>query len=70
MSERINQRRNSDWQMQLAIVQNPHVKDPKQLWTALRKHDPQRGQEKQEFDAAGFERLKAALSQNPRFVVK
>ena len=56
--------------MQLAIVQNPHVKDPKQLWTALRKHDPQRGQEKQEFDAAGFERLKAALSQNPRFVVK
>lgn len=58
--------------MQLAIVQNPHAKEPKQLWEILEEAEPAKKKPNVEpkFDAAGFERLKAALGENPRFEIK
>lgn len=55
--------------MQLAIVQNPHTKDPKSLWKDLEDPDDNRYLNPQ-FDEAGFERLKTELRKNPRMMVK
>lgn len=57
--------------MQLAIIQNPHVKDPKELWRILNQRQeniPAPRPEK--FDAVGFDLLKSQLSGNPRFIIK
>lgn len=57
----------------MAITQNPHVKDPKVLWKTIEEQERAitgEPDKTQEFDATGFEMLKARLSENPRFVVK
>lgn len=56
--------------MQLAIVQNPHVKDPKELWRVLNSQDTSQITRVEKFDDVGFEVLKSRLRANPRFVVK
>jgi hypothetical protein len=58
-----------DYKMQLAIIQNPHTKDPKHLWRILQQSEPRKPTE-DVFDASGFERLKAQMSQSPRIIVK
>lgn len=69
---KIAERKIANIKLQMVIVQNPHVKDPKKLWVAIETAEKQLpGQKKsEEFDAAGFELLKAKLRQNPRFIVK
>ncbi len=64
----INKRKLVDWKMQLAIVQNPYTKKPKELWDTLKSQEER--EENVEFDQIGLGRLKEQLSQNPRFVVK
>lgn len=54
--------------MQAAIVQNPHVRDPKELWRIL---DAEEGIPDDEFDAVGLERLKNKLrSSSAKIIVK
>lgn len=64
----INRRKLADWQMQLAIVQNPYSKKPKELWDILKGQE--RRSEDIEYDAAGLERLKQNLRQSGKVVVK
>jgi hypothetical protein len=66
--QKINDRKLIDYKMQLAIIQNPHVKDPKHLWRVLESKKEQK--QNDEFDPAGFALLKSALSKNPRIIVK
>ncbi len=68
--QKINHRKLIEYRMQLAIVQNPHVKDPKHLWDILTSQDKDFVTEPKEFDPVGFELLKSQLRGNPRFVVK
>lgn len=59
----------SDYKMQLAIIQNPHTKNPRQLWKEIERQLKEK-EPNEEFDSVGFERLKDQLSQSPRFIVK
>ena len=69
--EKMNDRKLLENKMQLAIVQNPHVKDPRQLWKSLELMQGKKTrQETTKFDALGMERLKDVMKQNPRIVVK
>lgn len=68
--QQINKRKISDWKMELAIVQNPHVKDPKQLWQMLSSYDRLSKPENDKLDKAGFAMLKDALSGSNRIMVK
>jgi hypothetical protein len=64
-------RKLQEWRMQLSIVSNPHVKDPKKLFAIIAKEERQLlGTVDADFDAKGFDRLKNQLSNNPRFVIK
>ena len=54
--------------MQLAIVQNPHVKDPKLLWETLEAFDKKPEDEK--LDKRGFEMLKQKLRNSSHVMVK
>ena len=54
--------------MQAAIAQNPHNKDPKQLWKILDEEDGTSNDD--EFDSVGFERLKNKLRSSGNFIVK
>lgn len=65
----ISRRHIRDYKMQLAIIQNPHTKDPKHLWRVLQQSEP-RTLSEAKFDASGFERLKMEMSKNPRIIVK
>lgn len=57
--------------MHLAIIQNPHIKNPKELWRNLEHQERQlTGVRGEEMDTVGMELLKQQLSQNPRFKVK
>lgn len=58
--------------MQLAIAQNPYAKDPTELWNILKESETKKPKRVVEakFDAAGFERLKAIMGQNPKFQIK
>lgn len=69
LMKQINQRKISDYRMQLAIAQNPYTKNPKQLWNILKDQNIEENKN-EEFDDVGFERLKNALSENPKFIVK
>jgi hypothetical protein len=63
----------SNFKTQLAIVSNPHTKNPKQLWDILNKPDEeQMSIEEYAFDSAGFENLKHAIggTSGTRIVVK
>lgn len=72
LADKIKSRKISDLKMQLAIVQNPHTKEPKELWQILEGAEPikEKLQTEPKFDAAGFERLKAVMGENPRFEIK
>lgn len=60
LSKAMDKRKLSEYKMQLAITQNPHTKDPKKLWDVIKsKEEPEPRSE--QFDAAGFERLKLAM---------
>ena len=64
LSKLINQRKITDYKMQLAIVTNPHIKDPKTLWRLLEEQEKQLiGADyiDEEFDAVGFEQFKQSL---------
>lgn len=65
----INRRHIRDYKMQLAIVQNPHTKDPKNLWRILQQSEP-RDQKPPVFDSFAFERLKMEMGKSPRIIVK
>lgn len=64
----IKKRQFAEYQVQLAIAQNPHSKNPKVLWETL--ESEVREAKDPEMDEAGIERLKLLMSGNPRFVVK
>lgn len=67
----INKRKLMDYKMQLAIVSNPHTKNPGKLWQLLTKLDTgNRQAKKDDFDNLGFERLKGQLSKRPTILVK
>lgn len=70
LTKEINKRKLREWKMELAIVQNPHVKDPKKLWQDLNNADPDEKKRSEVFDVAGFEKLKQQLRKNPRMVIK
>lgn len=61
----------------LAISQNPHTKNPKELADSLIHQEKEllaqisnEQPKPPEFDAVGFELLKQRMSQNPRIIVK
>lgn len=56
--------------MQLAIAQNPHAKNPQELWDLLNKQDTKDNIESATLDVGGMELLKARMSENPRIIVK
>lgn len=56
--------------MQLAIAQNPHAKNPQELWDLLSKDTPTEKKESDTLDIGGMELLKAKMSENPRIIVK
>jgi hypothetical protein len=69
--QKIEKRKLTEYKIQLAIVQNPHVKEPKDLWRMLNRQSGDNGLSRpKQFDDTGFELFKNTLSQNPRFVVK
>lgn len=64
----VKKRRIIDYRMQLAITQNPHLKEPEHLWKILEYADKDPVDE--ELDKAGMERLKQAMSSGKAFLVK
>jgi len=66
--KRINKRKLVEYKMQLAIVQNPHVKDPKDLWRLLESEEREPVAEK--LDKAGFVMFKKKLTNSANIVVK
>jgi len=69
LTRQIEKRKVTEYRMQLAIVQNPHVKEPKELWKVLNKNDVIVDRP-EILDETEFEILKSQLRKNPRFVVK
>lgn len=67
--DKINRRKIVEWQMQLAIVENPHKKDPQELWKKLNEQ-ANGAQKANKLDSAAFEGLRFAMSKSPSFVVK
>lgn len=68
--QKINKRKIQEYSMQLAITENPHLKERKKLWDILRSQENKLENKDDEFDAAGFEILKSRLRKSSRFVVK
>lgn len=56
--------------MQLAIAQNPHVKNPKELWDILNSYDRVFDPNADKLDKAGFAILKDKLRSSKRIMVK
>jgi hypothetical protein len=56
--------------MELAIVQNPHVQNPRELWDVLKSYERVYNPQDDELDKAGFALLKDRLRGNPRIMVK
>jgi len=54
--------------MQLAIVQNPHVKEPKTLWDILDAYNREPVDEK--LDKKSFELFKQKIASSPHIMVK
>lgn len=66
-----NLRKIREWRMQLSIVSNPHVKDPKNIFRLLDREETRiMGPAGPEFDQVGFEALKNQLSRSQRIIVK
>lgn len=55
--------------MQLAIVENPHKKDPKKLWETLKNYGTKPYSDRK-LDKSSFAALRFAMSKSPSFVVK
>lgn len=55
--------------MLLAIIQNPHTKDPQELWKLLNSEDTPY-YEQESLDKVGFELLKLKMADNPRIKIK
>lgn len=70
MVKNINRRKVNEYKIQLAITQNPHSKEPKELWSILKQFEAEDEQPSEEYDAVGLQVLKNKLGQNPRFIVK
>lgn len=75
--DKIRKRKADTYMIQLAIAQNPHIEDDEErraLWDRLQEMFEGKvdsGIEKQaELDIAGMERMKFAMSGNPRIIVK
>ena len=68
--QQANKRKVSEWKMQLAITQNPHVQNPKELWEVLNSYDRQTDPAGDKLDKAGFALLKDALRGSNRIMVK
>lgn len=64
----MKKRQLSDLRMQLAITQNPHVKEPELLWKTLEYMDKEPVDEK--LDKDGLMRLKELMSGGKAFLVK
>ena len=59
----------NEYQMQLAIVQNPHVEKPEILWKMLNEQDD--GLPRSEaLDKEGLDNLKSLLAKGSNIVVK
>ena len=69
LSGNIKARRLQEIKVQLMIVQNPHVKNPKELWDILEKSEGKKRKSEQ-FDNVGFDRLKGVLDNRSRLTVK
>lgn len=57
----------------MAIIQNPHVKDPKTLWSEIEKQELEldgKSYLDAQMDVAGFELLRSKMSSNPKIIVK
>ena len=67
--DKINGRKVMEWQMQLAIVENPHKKDPKKLWETLKNYGTKPYSDRK-LDKSSFAALRFAMSKSPSFVVK
>jgi len=67
LMKEINKRKLREYKMQAALIQNPHTKDPKELWRIF---EAEEGIKNEEFDAVGFERLKNKLRSSSKFIVK
>lgn len=67
--QQINKRKIGEWRMQLAITQNPHVKDPKQLWAILEAEDRYKNTS-EKLDKSSFALLKDKMRQSTRIMVK
>lgn len=68
----INRRKIQGYKMQLAIAQNPHIKNPKDLWRLLEQQESEvegKSYLDSEFDATGFEAFKQTLQRNSKGVV-
>lgn len=68
LTKAIEKRKMAEYRMQLAIVQNPHSKNPKELWANLQTEEA--SLRRTEFDEQGMSILKSKLASNPRIIVK
>ena len=64
----VKKRKIVEYRMQLAITQNPHIKEPEHLWKILEYADKEAVDE--QLDKAGMERLKGIMSAGKAFIVK
>lgn len=62
-------RRVDEWKMELAIVQNPHVKEPQTLWNELDQIEG-KGVRDEKIDREGMMKLKALLTNSNQIKVK
>jgi hypothetical protein len=53
--------------MQLAITQNPHVKDPKKLWNMLNTDQSERSEK---LDVHSFDNLRTSIGNRSKIMVK
>jgi hypothetical protein len=75
LAHRIKVRKASETKVQLLIAQNPYAKDPQKLWDQIEETERSgqvnpKPRVEPKFDVAGFEILKAKMSENPHFIVK
>lgn len=68
--KRIEKRQMAQYRMQLAIVQNPHIKEPEKLWTLLKDETQEYVRRPDVAEPGAFDILKGALRGSPRFIVK
>ena len=65
----INKRIINNYQIELALIQNPYTKNPKELWQILKSMQDIQPKEEQ-LDVVGMEILKQRLSGSSKILVK